>query len=237
MLPWRRALRAAGLLRSAAAADPRPGTSRRTRCGPGERPVGRGVALPAGPDLRQFLRGAAAGEPRPEPGPVPGTGKGLWVCVVPQAVHAPRVPLSPARRSGLVGSAVPRGLAARPRVAVMAGAGSGALQPERRVNMACAGGCSGALGSPEGGFGLRRSPARWPHAHWCVSPCPEDGLGSGLLWHLSAVHVLGCCPRPWQSYQAGMPWGEGFWFTKWYISVITQLLLLCKPQPRPVMLE
>uniref|UniRef100_A0A8B9RVJ1 Mitochondrial tRNA methylthiotransferase CDK5RAP1 n=1 Tax=Accipiter nisus TaxID=211598 RepID=A0A8B9RVJ1_9AVES len=75
MLPWRRALRAAGLLRSAAAADPRPGTSRRTRCGPGERPVGRGVALPAGPDLRQFLRGAAAGEPRPEPGPVPGTGK------------------------------------------------------------------------------------------------------------------------------------------------------------------
>ncbi|XP_029864569.1 mitochondrial tRNA methylthiotransferase CDK5RAP1 [Aquila chrysaetos chrysaetos] len=75
MLPWRRALRAAGLLRSAAAADSRPGTSRRTRCGPGERPVGRGVALPAGPDLRQFLRGAAAGEPRPEPGPVPGTGK------------------------------------------------------------------------------------------------------------------------------------------------------------------
>ncbi|XP_052639181.1 mitochondrial tRNA methylthiotransferase CDK5RAP1 [Harpia harpyja] len=74
MLPWRRALRVAGLLRSAAA-DPRPGTSRRTRCGPGERPVGRGVALPAGPDLRQFLRGAAAGEPRPEPGPVPGTGK------------------------------------------------------------------------------------------------------------------------------------------------------------------
>ncbi|XP_069657400.1 mitochondrial tRNA methylthiotransferase CDK5RAP1 [Haliaeetus albicilla] len=75
MLPWRRALRAAGLLRSAAAADARPGTCRRTRCGPGERPVGRGVAPPAGPGLRQFLRGAAAGEPRPEPGPVPGTGK------------------------------------------------------------------------------------------------------------------------------------------------------------------
>ncbi|KAM6243212.1 mitochondrial tRNA methylthiotransferase CDK5RAP1 isoform 1-T2 [Spheniscus humboldti] len=76
MLPWRRAPRAAGLLRAAAAA-PRPGTARRARCGPGERPVGRGAALPAGPDLRHFLRGAAAGEPRPEPQPgsAPGTGK------------------------------------------------------------------------------------------------------------------------------------------------------------------
>ncbi|XP_076208139.1 mitochondrial tRNA methylthiotransferase CDK5RAP1 [Aptenodytes patagonicus] len=77
MLPWRRAPRAAGLLRSAAAAAPRPGTARRARCGPGERPVRRGAALPAGPDLRHFLRGAAAGEPRPEPRPgsAPGTGK------------------------------------------------------------------------------------------------------------------------------------------------------------------
>ncbi|KAM9285125.1 mitochondrial tRNA methylthiotransferase CDK5RAP1 [Morus bassanus] len=75
MLLWRRALRAAGLLCPAAA--PRPGAARRARCGPGERPVGRGAALPAGPDLRHFLRGAAAGEPRPEPQPgsAPGTGK------------------------------------------------------------------------------------------------------------------------------------------------------------------
>ncbi|KAM6053630.1 mitochondrial tRNA methylthiotransferase CDK5RAP1 [Chlamydotis macqueenii] len=85
MLPWGRALRAAGLLRSAAAA-PRPGAVRRARCGPGERPGGRGAALPAGPDLRHFLRGAAAAgeprpepgsapEPQPEPGSAPGTGK------------------------------------------------------------------------------------------------------------------------------------------------------------------
>ncbi|XP_064321658.1 mitochondrial tRNA methylthiotransferase CDK5RAP1 isoform X1 [Phalacrocorax carbo] len=75
MLLWRRALRAAGPLRPAAA--PCPGAARRGRCGPGERPVGRGAALPAGPDLRHFLRGAAAGEPRPEPQPgsAPGTGK------------------------------------------------------------------------------------------------------------------------------------------------------------------
>ncbi|XP_074964517.1 mitochondrial tRNA methylthiotransferase CDK5RAP1 isoform X2 [Phalacrocorax aristotelis] len=75
MLLWRRALRAAGFLRPAAA--PCPGAARRGRCGPGERPVGRGAALPAGPDLRHFLRGAAAGEPRPEPQPgsAPGTGK------------------------------------------------------------------------------------------------------------------------------------------------------------------
>ncbi|XP_063206303.1 mitochondrial tRNA methylthiotransferase CDK5RAP1 isoform X2 [Chroicocephalus ridibundus] len=71
MLPWGRALRAAGLLRSG------PGAARRARCGPGERPVGRGAALPAGPDLRHFLRGAAAGEtpPEPPPGSAPGAGR------------------------------------------------------------------------------------------------------------------------------------------------------------------
>ncbi|XP_054701841.1 mitochondrial tRNA methylthiotransferase CDK5RAP1 [Grus americana] len=75
MLPWRRALRAARLLRSATA--PRPGVARRASCGQGERPVGRGAALSAGPDLRHFLRGAAAEErrPEPQPGSVPGTGK------------------------------------------------------------------------------------------------------------------------------------------------------------------
>ncbi|XP_030359382.1 CDK5 regulatory subunit-associated protein 1 [Strigops habroptila] len=72
MLPWGRALR--GLLRWAGAAA-RRGAARRERCGPGERPGRRGAALPAGPDLRHFLRGAAAGEPPPEPGPAPGTGR------------------------------------------------------------------------------------------------------------------------------------------------------------------
>ncbi|NXR16734.1 CK5P1 protein, partial [Cinclus mexicanus] len=44
-------------------------------------PVGRGVSLPAGPDLRHFLRAAAAGQPepspelRPEPGSTPGAPK------------------------------------------------------------------------------------------------------------------------------------------------------------------
>ncbi|XP_065547605.1 mitochondrial tRNA methylthiotransferase CDK5RAP1 [Lathamus discolor] len=76
MLPWRRALRAAGLLRSAGAAAQR-GAARPERCGPGQR---RGAALPAGPDLRHFLRGAAEGERPPEPpplepGPAPGTGR------------------------------------------------------------------------------------------------------------------------------------------------------------------
>ncbi|KAM9527950.1 mitochondrial tRNA methylthiotransferase CDK5RAP1 [Guaruba guarouba] len=60
MLPWRGALRAAGLL----------GAARGERCGQGQR---RGAALPAGPDLRHFLRGAAEGEP--EPGPAPGAGR------------------------------------------------------------------------------------------------------------------------------------------------------------------
>ncbi|NXY37095.1 CK5P1 protein, partial [Pomatorhinus ruficollis] len=49
--------------------------------GPGERPVGRGVALPAGPDLRHFLRAGAAQQPGPsqelppEPGCTPGAPK------------------------------------------------------------------------------------------------------------------------------------------------------------------
>ncbi|KAM8996541.1 mitochondrial tRNA methylthiotransferase CDK5RAP1 [Ara ararauna] len=60
MLPWRGVLRAAGLL----------GAARGERCGQGQR---RGAALPAGPDLRHFLRGAAKGEP--EPGPAPGAGR------------------------------------------------------------------------------------------------------------------------------------------------------------------
>ncbi|NXC85930.1 CK5P1 protein, partial [Cercotrichas coryphoeus] len=80
MLPGARALRAAGLLRPPGAA-PRTGAARRARCGPGQRPVGRGVALPAGPDLRHFLRAAAAGQPGPsaelppEPGSSPGAPK------------------------------------------------------------------------------------------------------------------------------------------------------------------
>uniref|UniRef100_A0A8C3QS21 Mitochondrial tRNA methylthiotransferase CDK5RAP1 n=1 Tax=Cyanoderma ruficeps TaxID=181631 RepID=A0A8C3QS21_9PASS len=80
MLPRVRALRAAGLLRPPGAA-PRTGAARRARCGPGERPAGRGVALPAGPDLRHFLRAAAARqlgpsqELPPEPGCTPGAPK------------------------------------------------------------------------------------------------------------------------------------------------------------------
>ncbi|KAM7038202.1 mitochondrial tRNA methylthiotransferase CDK5RAP1 [Acridotheres tristis] len=77
MLPGTRALRAAGLLRSPRA-SPRTGAARRARCGPGQRPAERGVALPPGPDLRHFLRAAAAGQPGPspelppEPGSIPG---------------------------------------------------------------------------------------------------------------------------------------------------------------------
>ncbi|NXG01453.1 CK5P1 protein, partial [Sakesphorus luctuosus] len=68
-----RALRAAGLLRPPGA-GPRTGAARRARCGPAQRPEGRGAALPAGPDLRHFLRAAAEGEP-PGPGPDPGAAK------------------------------------------------------------------------------------------------------------------------------------------------------------------
>ncbi|XP_053814288.1 mitochondrial tRNA methylthiotransferase CDK5RAP1 isoform X1 [Vidua chalybeata] len=80
MLPGARALRAAGLLRPPGAV-PRTGVARRARRGSGQRPVGRGFALPAGPDLRHFLRAAAAGQPRPspelppEPGSAPGAPK------------------------------------------------------------------------------------------------------------------------------------------------------------------
>ncbi|NXP79228.1 CK5P1 protein, partial [Ramphastos sulfuratus] len=73
MLPCRGALRATALLRTAA--GPLPGAARRASCGPGERPVGRGAALPPGPDLRHFLRGSTAGEPQPEPSSYPGAGK------------------------------------------------------------------------------------------------------------------------------------------------------------------
>lgn len=85
MLPGARSLRAAGLLRPPGL-SPLTGAARRARsCGPGQRPGGRGAALPAGPDLRHFLRAnaaAAAGppEPPPEPGSAPGAPKGLWVC-------------------------------------------------------------------------------------------------------------------------------------------------------------
>ncbi|XP_038015283.1 mitochondrial tRNA methylthiotransferase CDK5RAP1 [Motacilla alba alba] len=80
MLPGARALRAAGLLRPPGAA-PSTGAALRARCGPGLRPVRRGFALPAGPDLRHFLRAAAAGQPGPspelppEPGSIPGAPK------------------------------------------------------------------------------------------------------------------------------------------------------------------
>ncbi|XP_041316592.1 uncharacterized protein LOC121349868, partial [Pyrgilauda ruficollis] len=45
------------------------------QCGPGQRPAWRGFALPAGPDLRHFLRAAAAGQPGPSPelAPEPGS--------------------------------------------------------------------------------------------------------------------------------------------------------------------
>ncbi|XP_042743393.1 mitochondrial tRNA methylthiotransferase CDK5RAP1 [Lagopus leucura] len=75
MRVWGRALRAAGSLRWAAA---RPGASRAAHCGQSERPQGRRAKLPAGPDLRHFLRGAAApppaGEPELEPEPEAGRG-------------------------------------------------------------------------------------------------------------------------------------------------------------------
>ncbi|XP_064529854.1 mitochondrial tRNA methylthiotransferase CDK5RAP1 [Pseudopipra pipra] len=76
MLPGARALRAAGLLRPPRA-GPRTGTARRAHCGPGQRPEGRGAALPAGPDLRHFLRAAAVREtgPPPETGSAPGAPK------------------------------------------------------------------------------------------------------------------------------------------------------------------
>ncbi|CAN8191164.1 unnamed protein product [Coccothraustes coccothraustes] len=85
MLPGARTLRAAGLLRPPGAA-PRTGAARRARCGSGQRPAWRGFALPAGPDLRHFLRAAAAGQPGPspelppEPGSTPGAPKGLLLC-------------------------------------------------------------------------------------------------------------------------------------------------------------
>ncbi|XP_051659137.1 mitochondrial tRNA methylthiotransferase CDK5RAP1 [Manacus candei] len=76
MLPGARALRAAGLLRPPRA-GPRTGAARRAHCGPGQRPEGRGAALPAGPDLRHFLRAAAMREtgPPPETGSAPGAPK------------------------------------------------------------------------------------------------------------------------------------------------------------------
>ncbi|XP_002192492.5 mitochondrial tRNA methylthiotransferase CDK5RAP1 isoform X2 [Taeniopygia guttata] len=80
MLPGARALRAAGLFRPPGAV-PRTGAALRARRGPGQRPVWRGFALPAGPDLRHFLRAAAAGqagpwpELPPEPGSTPGAPK------------------------------------------------------------------------------------------------------------------------------------------------------------------
>ncbi|NXL26072.1 CK5P1 protein, partial [Setophaga kirtlandii] len=51
---------------------------RRARCGPGQWPAWRGFALPAGPDLRHFLRAAAAGQPGPSPElpPEPGSNPG-----------------------------------------------------------------------------------------------------------------------------------------------------------------
>ncbi|XP_032054467.1 CDK5 regulatory subunit-associated protein 1 [Aythya fuligula] len=66
-----RVLRAAGRLGSVAAS---PGASRGASCGPGERPGGRGAALPPGPDLRHFLR--APPGPPPPPGPERGAAAG-----------------------------------------------------------------------------------------------------------------------------------------------------------------
>ncbi|XP_050169380.1 mitochondrial tRNA methylthiotransferase CDK5RAP1 [Myiozetetes cayanensis] len=82
MLPGARALRAAGLLLLPGAgprtgAGPFTGAARRARCGPGQRPEGRRAALPAGPDLRHFLRAAAGKEPGPPPeaSSAPGAAK------------------------------------------------------------------------------------------------------------------------------------------------------------------
>ncbi|NWI39250.1 CK5P1 protein, partial [Picathartes gymnocephalus] len=55
-------------------AAPRTGAARRALCGAGQRPVGRGVALPAGPDLRHFLRAAAVEQPGPSPEPGSASG-------------------------------------------------------------------------------------------------------------------------------------------------------------------
>ncbi|XP_072206522.1 mitochondrial tRNA methylthiotransferase CDK5RAP1 [Excalfactoria chinensis] len=78
MRVWGRALRAAGSLRWVAA---RSGAARAAHCGQSERPQGRRAELPAGPDLRHFLRGAAAppsaGESEPEPEPGQGSTSGL----------------------------------------------------------------------------------------------------------------------------------------------------------------
>lgn len=76
MRAWARTLRAAGPFRWAAA---RPVAVRAAHRGQSERPQGRRAELPSGPDLRHFLRGAAApppaGEPEPEPGSTSGLGK------------------------------------------------------------------------------------------------------------------------------------------------------------------
>ncbi|XP_032304496.1 CDK5 regulatory subunit-associated protein 1 isoform X2 [Coturnix japonica] len=69
MRGWGRALRAAGSLRWVST---RPGAA---HCGQSERPQGRRAELPAGPDLRHFLRGAA-GESEPEPGQGSTSGLG-----------------------------------------------------------------------------------------------------------------------------------------------------------------
>ncbi|POI22900.1 hypothetical protein CIB84_013351 [Bambusicola thoracicus] len=78
MRAWGRALRAAEPLRWAAV---RPGAVRAAHRGQSERPRGRRAELPAGPDLRHFLRGAAAPlptrEPELEPEPGPGSTSGL----------------------------------------------------------------------------------------------------------------------------------------------------------------
>lgn len=112
MRVWGRALRAAGSLRWAAA---RPGASRAAHCGQSERPQGRRAKLPAGPDLRHFLRGAVAPPPAREPelepepeagrGSTSGLGKGRCAPVLAQP--------SLAQLRALLELTVPAGEAAR----------------------------------------------------------------------------------------------------------------------------
>jgi len=90
MRAWARTLRAAGPFRWAAA---RPVAVRAAHRGQSERPQGRRAELPSGPDLRHFLRGAAApppaGEPEPEPGSTSGLGKGRCATVPPRRTAQP----------------------------------------------------------------------------------------------------------------------------------------------------
>lgn len=170
MLPGARALRAAGLLRPPGAL-PRTGAALRARRGPGQRPVGRGFALPAGPDLRHFLRAAAAGqagpwpELPPEPGSTPGAPKGLWV------FGAGAVWVS---RTSCCGFSAGSRAVVRPVQTMV-------FHSRSRVGKM---GCLGAFGALRG-FDARRSLVLGCNVV-CVLP-PWSWAESSLLWRLPAA--------------------------------------------------